>query len=315
MNKDLLSKINRKVTVVLPEGEDERIIEASKKIDFCNIIIIGKNININKENVRVIDNKNYKDIDKLSEEFYKLRKHKGITLEDAKESLMSNEILFGCMLVKKGLADALVAGATHTSSDTIRSALQTIGTKSGFASAFVLADTKRNDLGSNGLVLLSDTGLNQNPNSHELSLIGEQSMESFKEITGDTPHIAFLSHSTKGSSKCQDSQKVIDAYKEFRERNKDASADGEMQFDAAIDETIRDKKAPNSTLKANANTFIFPDLDAGNIAYKIFERIGLSKCYGPVLQGMNMPVSDLSRGSTVDDIIGTVLIVALMSQN
>lgn len=313
MLKEFIKRIDKKKTIVLPEGEDERIIDAAKKINFCNLIIIGKNININKKNVKVIDNENYDDIDKLTNSFYELRKHKGITKEDAKKELLNNKILFGCMLVNNDIADGIVAGICHTSSDTIRAALQTIGTKNGFASAFVLADTKRKDLGYKGFILYSDTGLNQNPNSHELSIIGEQSKESFEEITGSKANIAFLSHSTHGSSKCDDSKKVIDAYHEFRERNKNVSVDGELQFDAAIDENIRFKKAPNSSLKENANTFIFPDLDAGNIAYKITERIGNCKCYGPVLQGMKKPVSDLSRGSSIDDVIGTVLIVLLMT--
>lgn len=314
MNKDLLSKINRKVTVVLPEGEDERIIDSAKKTDFCNLIIIGKNIDINKDNVKVIDNETYEKLDELIEKYYELRKHKGMTLEEAKKELTENKILFACMLVREGFADGLVAGANHTSSDTIRPALQVIGAKNGFASAFTLVDTGKKELGENGLYLYSDTGLNQNPNSHELSLIAEESVESFKKITKSTPYLAFMSHSTKGSSKCPDQEKVVNAYNEFMEKNNDVKADGEMQFDAAIDKEIRKKKAPNSPLTENANIMVFPDLDAGNISYKITERLGGAKCYGPVLQGTNKPVSDLSRGSTVDDIIGTILIVTLLAQ-
>ena len=229
---------------------------------------------------------------------------------------MNNHLYFGCMLVKLGYADGQVSGAIHSSSDTLRPALQIIKTKEniGNASCFFLMDLNDKEFGSNGTFIYSDCGMIQNPTSEQLVDIAKASADTFKLLVEDEARIAFLSHSTFGTSKCSDVEKVQNAVNMFKEKYSNYQADGELQFDAAVVPEVAKIKAPNSPVAGRANVLIFPDLDAGNIGYKITERLAHAKAYGPITQGLKKPVNDLSRGCNYLDIVGAIAITALQAQ-
>ena len=301
-----------KKTIVLPESEDERVVEAAKKIDFANIILIGDKP---VDGITVINPSTFNHTEEFINEFYEMRKEKGLTLEEAKTQMLENSRTFASMLVYKGFADGMVTGACHTSADTFRYAFQIIKPKSkeSKASAFFIMETKNTDLGNNGTVLYADCGLNQMPDATLLADIAVTSADTYESLIGGTPYVAMLSHSTYGSSKCDDSAKVVEATKLAKEKAPDRYIDGEMQFDAAIVPEVAASKAPGSSVAGHANTFVFPDLDAGNIAYKITQRIGGANAYGPLVQGLSKPINDLSRGCSSDDIVGVVAITALQA--
>ena len=308
-----LKEVEKK-TIVLPESEDERVVEAAKKaLDFANIILIGKE---EVEGIKVINPETFEDIEDFINTFYEMRKEKGITLEEARTQMLENSRTFAAMLVYKGYADGMVTGACHTSADTFRYAFQIIKPKSieSKASAFFIMETKLSDLGNNGVLLYADCGLNQMPDATLLADIAVTSADTYESLIGGTPYVAMLSHSTYGSSKCDDSTKVIEATKLAKEKAPERYIDGEMQFDAAIVPEIAASKAPGSSVAGHANTFVFPDLDAGNISYKITQRIGGANAYGPLVQGLSKPVNDLSRGCTSDDVVGVIAITALQAQ-
>lgn len=315
-------------TIVLPEAEDVRVLKAARTTTdegFSKVILVGDKEkvstiaqanNIDISDIEFIDPKSFSDTDKLINEFYELRKHKGITLEDAKNIIMNNHLYFGCMLVKLGYADGQVSGAIHSSSDTLRPALQIIKTKEniGNASCFFLMDLNDKEFGSNGTFIYSDCGMIQNPTSEQLVDIAKASADTFKLLVEDEARIAFLSHSTFGTSKCSDVEKVQNAVNMFKEKYSNYQADGELQFDAAVVPEVAKIKAPNSPVAGRANVLIFPDLDAGNIGYKITERLAHAKAYGPITQGLKKPVNDLSRGCNYLDIVGAIAITALQAQ-
>ena len=315
-------------TIVLPEAEDVRVLKAARTTTdegFSKVILVGDKEkvstiaqanNIDISDIEFIDPKSFSDTDKLIIEFYELRKHKGITLEDAKNIIMNNHLYFGCMLVKLGYADGQVSGAIHSSSDTLRPALQIIKTKEniGNASCFFLMDLNDKEFGSNGTFIYSDCGMIQNPTSEQLVDIAKASADTFKLLVEDEARIAFLSHSTFGTSKCSDVEKVQNAVNMFKEKYSNYQADGELQFDAAVVPEVAKIKAPNSPVAGRANVLIFPDLDAGNIGYKITERLAHAKAYGPITQGLKKPVNDLSRGCNYLDIVGAIAITALQAQ-
>lgn len=313
-------------TIVLPETEDIRTLKAAELIEkegFAKIILIGEEEAINnlaKENnievtSKVINPKTYEETDKLINEYYELRKNKGVTIEEAKETLLNNYLYYGCMLVKLGYADGQVSGASHSTADTLRPALQILKTApdTKIASSFFLMDLPDKQYGENGIFVYSDCGMIQNPTSEELVEITNTSANTFRLLVEKEPVIAFLSHSTMGSSKCTDVDKVVNAVNMTKERYPELNCDGEMQFDAAIIPEIAARKAPNSKVAGHANTLIFPDLDAGNIAYKITERLGHAEAYGPIMQGLAKPVNDLSRGCKAEDIVGVVAITSLQA--
>jgi len=306
-----LKEVDKK-TIVLPEAEDERVVEAAKKIDFANIILVGNNP---IEGLEVINPSTFEHIDEFVNEFYEMRKEKGLTLEDARTQMLENTRTFASMLVYKGYADGMVTGACHTSADTFRYAFQIIKPKSkeSKASAFFIMETKNPELGNNGTVLYADCGLNQMPDAVLLADIAVTSADTYESLIGGTPYVAMLSHSTYGSSKCDDSAKVVEATKLAKEKAPNRNIDGEMQFDAAIVPEVAASKAPGSSVAGHANTFVFPDLDAGNIAYKITQRIGGANAYGPLVQGLSKPINDLSRGCSSDDIVGVIAITALQA--
>lgn len=312
-------------TIVLPETNDLRVLQAASNVDFADIILVGnedeikttaKQENINLNNTKIIDPKKSELSDTLINKFYELRKSKGITLEDAKNIIENNYLYFGCMLVKCDFADGLVAGACTTSSDVLRAALQTVKTApdTKLVSSFFIMELENKNLGENGIFIYSDCGLNINPNAEELVEIAHSSAKTFKQLVGKTPKVAMLSHSTYGSSKSDEVTKMQDATKSFKEKYPEIILDGELQLDAAIIPEIAASKCPNSPLKGNANVLIFPNIDSGNIAYKITERMANAKAYGPITQGMLKPINDLSRGCNSDDIVGAIAITCVQAK-
>ena len=320
------AKRNKK-TIVLPETMDRRVLEATSKIlkeDLANIILIGteeeikknsKNLDITK--ATIINPYNNDLTERLTKDLYELRKEKGLTKEQAKELLLNDYMYYACMLVKNGLADGAVSGACHSTSNTLRPALQILKAKEGIdlVSAFFLMVVPNCEYGYHGAFLFADSGLVQNPTEEQLAQIAKTSADSFKHLTEEEPIVAMLSHSTKGSAKHKDVDKVIAATKIAQKKYPTYQIDGELQLDAAIVPEIAASKAKDSKVAGRANVLIFPDLDAGNIGYKLVQRLAKAEAYGPITQGISKPVNDLSRGCTVDDIVGVVAITALQAIN
>ena len=312
------AKSNKK-TIVLPEGEDPRTIEAAKKIveeDLANLVILGDPSTIDVPGVTVIDPRTAERKQAYAEKFAELRAKKGVTLPEALEQ-MNDATYFGTMMVKMGDADGLVSGACHSTANTLRPALQILKTAPGtkLVSAFFIMCTKSPEFGADGTLLFADCGLNINPNADELSEIALASAESWKAfMPGVEPKVAMLSFSTMGSAKGDVPTKVQEAVKLANEKNPDLALDGDLQLDAALVQSVADLKAPNSAVAGNANILVFPDLEAGNIGYKLVQRFGGAEAYGPVLQGIAKPVNDLSRGCSADDIVGVVAITAVQAQ-
>ena len=316
-----------KKTIVLPESEDRRTYEAAAKIlkeGIANIVLVGTDEDVKKHGegldltgIQVVDpatsDKTAAYIDKLVE----LRSKKGMTPEQAKEILLNQYLYYGVMMVKMGDADGMVSGACHSTADTLRPCLQILKTKPGtkLVSAFFLMEVPNCEFGENGTFVFADCGLNQDPNPEELAAIAASSAESFRSLVGAEPKVAFLSHSTKGSAKHALVDKVVEATKIAREQNPDLKLDGEMQLDAAIVPSVGEAKAPGSEVAGHANVLIFPNLDAGNIGYKLVQRLAKAEAYGPVTQGIAAPVNDLSRGCSAEDIVGVVAITAVQCQN
>lgn len=318
------ASINKK-TIILPETEDIRTLKAAslvKSEGFANIILIGndkeindlaKQYDIDLSNIAIIDPKNSDKTDELINKFYELRKTKGMTFEEAKNIITNNYLYFGDMLVKLGYADGLVAGAVNSSANVLRAALQTIKTAkdSKIVSSFFIMDVPNCEYGADGIFLYSDCGMIQNPTSEELVEIANSSAKTFKQLIEKEPVVAMLSHSTFGSSKHPDVDKVVNAVKIAKETYPNLNLDGELQADAAIVPSVAQSKAPNSKVAGKANVLIFPDLDAGNIAYKLTERLAKAKAYGPITQGIAKPVNDLSRGCNEYDIVGVIAITCV----
>ncbi|MEQ2637062.1 phosphate acetyltransferase [Paratractidigestivibacter faecalis] len=308
-----------KKTIVLPEGEDPRTIEAAKKIveeGLANLVVLGNPDEIKIDGVTVIDPRTAEKKQAYAEKFAELRAKKGVTLPEALEQ-MNDATYFGTMMVKMGDADGLVSGACHSTANTLRPALQILKTAPGtkLVSAFFIMCTKSPEFGADGTLLFADCGLNINPNADELSEIALASAESWKAfMPGEEPKVAMLSFSTMGSAKGDVPTKVQEAVKLANEKNPELALDGDLQLDAALVQSVADLKAPNSSVAGNANILVFPDLEAGNIGYKLVQRFGGAEAYGPVLQGIAKPVNDLSRGCSADDIVGVVAITAVQAQ-
>lgn len=324
--KDRAKKDIKKI--VLPESDDDRTLKATSEVlkqKFAEIILIGNRSKIlerakelsldNIEEAEIVDPNNSENYNEFVEQFYELRKHKGMTIEKAKEFMLDN-IYFGMMMVKQGYADGLVSGAVHSTSDTLRPALQILKTAPGtkLVSAFFMMIVPNCIYGENGVFLFSDSGLNENPDSDALSEIAISSSKSFKLLTGKTPKIAMLSYSSHGSAKSELTEKVIKATNLVKEKAPDLLVDGELQLDAAIIPEVAEYKAKGSPLKGEANILIFPDLNAGNIGYKLVQRLAKAEAYGPLCQGIAKPVNDLSRGCSSKDIEGVVAITAVQAQ-
>lgn len=315
-----------KKTIVLPESMDRRTFEAAEKIlkeGIANLIIIGTPEEIAKNSdgldisgAKIVDPFNDPNKQKYIDKFVELRGAKGVTPEIAKETMEKDYMYYACLMCKCGDADGAVSGACHSTANTIRPCLQIIKTKPGtkLVSAFFLMEVPDCEYGENGIFVFSDCGLNQNPTAEELAAIAGSSAESFKMLTGKEPKVAMLSYSTMGSAKHDDVTKVQEATKLAKEAYPELKLDGELQLDAALVPSVGSSKAPNSEVAGHANTLIFPNLDAGNIGYKLVQRLAKADAFGPVLQGIAMPVNDLSRGCFSDDIVGVVAITAVQAQ-
>ena len=316
-----------KKTIVLTESMDKRTFEAAEKIlkeDIANIIIIGTDEEINKNlngrdisSATIINPQTSELTEELINEFVELRKNKGMTYDKAKELLLTDYMYYACMLVKLKKADGVVSGACHSTANTLRPSLQIIKTKpdSLLVSAFFLMDVPNCEYGEDGIFVFADSGLEQNPNPERLAAIAASSAESFKLLVEKEPLVAMLSHSTVGSASHPDVDKVVEAVKIAKEKYYNYKIDGEFQLDAAIVPSIAKSKAPNSDVAGHANVLVFPDLDAGNIGYKLVQRLAKAEAYGPITQGIAAPINDLSRGCSADDIVGVVAITAVQAQN
>ena len=316
-----------KKTIVLPESMDKRVMEAASKIlseGIANIIIIGTDEEIRESSngfdiskATIINPYTSELTEDLILKLVELRKNKGMTYEEAKKLLLEDYMYYACMLVKTGRADGVVSGACHSTSNTLRPALQIIKTKPGvmLVSAFFLMVVPNCEYGSNGTFVFADSGLEQNPDPVKLAAIAASSADSFKLLVQKEPIVAFLSHSTMGCAKHADVDKVVEAVSIAKEKYPQYKMDGELQLDAAIIPSVAASKAPNSNVAGQANVLVFPDLDAGNIGYKLVQRLAKAEAYGPVCQGIAAPVNDLSRGCSADDIVGVVAITAVQAQN
>lgn len=316
-----------KKTIVLPESMDVRTMEAAEKIlkeGIADLIIVGTDEEVanNSKGLDIsgatIINPFTSDItEELINGLVEVRKNKGMTYDEAKKLLLEDYMYYACMLVKTGRADGVVSGACHSSANTIRPALQIIKTKPGtmLVSAFFLMVVPDCEYGANGAFVFADAGLEQNPTPEKLAAIAASSAESFQLLVEEEARVAMLSHSTMGSAKHADVDKVVEGVKIAKENYPQYKIDGELQLDAAIVPEIAKSKAPNSEVAGCANVLVFPDLDAGNIGYKLVQRLAKAEAYGPICQGIAAPINDLSRGCSSDDIVGVVAITAVQAQN
>ena len=315
-----------KKTIVLPESMDKRTFEAAVKITkegIANVVLIGTPEEIAKNGegfdltgVTVVDPYNDANKQKYIDKFVELRGSKGVTAESAKEQMEKDYMYYACLMCKCGDADGVVSGACHSTGNTIRPALQLLKTKPGIksVSGFFLMETDAKEYGENGTFVFADCAVNVDFDSEKLAEIAALSAESFKSFVGAEPKVAMLSYSTKGSAKHDDVTKVSEAVKIANEKYPDIKLDGELQLDAALDPTVAELKAPGSAVAGHANTLVFPSLEAGNIGYKLVQRLAHAGAYGPVLQGLSMPVNDLSRGCYADDIVAAVAMTAVQAQ-
>lgn len=317
-------------TIVLPESKDIRVLKAANiivKNNIANIIIIGERSiieNICKENnivldsnIKTIDNKKSNKLEEYALNLYELRKNKNMTLEKAR-ALLEDEVYFATMMVKLEEADGMVSGACHSTSDTLRPALQIIKAKEEIntVSAFFLMESPKKEYGSDGVFIFADCGLVEFPTKEQLYDIVKSSVVSFKTLVDyDSPRVAMLSYSTKGSAKNERIDNIINVTNRLKSENIDFDIDGELQLDAAIVKEVARFKAPESNVAGRANILIFPDLQAGNIGYKLVQRFGDALALGPITQGLNRPINDLSRGCDVKDIVGAVAITSVQAQN
>lgn len=315
-----------KKTIVLPETEDLRTIQAAEKIlkeDIANLILIGNKDKVAKmakgydiEGATIVDPENFEKFEDYANLLTDLRKAKGMTYEKACEILKKDYLTFGVVMVKTGDADGMVSGACHATADVLRPSLQILKTAPGtkLVSSFFVMVVPDCSFGAGGTFVFSDCGLNQNPDSEQLAAIADSSAKSFEQLVGEKAVVAMLSHSTKGSAKHADVDKVTEAVRIAKEQYPELNLDGELQADAAMVPSVGASKAPGSEVAGKANVLVFPDLDAGNIGYKLVQRLAKAEAYGPMTQGIAKPVNDLSRGCSSDDIVGVVAITAVQAQ-
>ncbi len=309
--------------IVFTEGTDPRILEAADKLlkdDFLKPVLCGNVAAVKKaaadngfnvDGAEIIDCEDFDKMDEMIAALCEIRKSKGMTPEQAKEQLMQSNF-FGTMLVKMGFADALLGGATYSTADTVRPALQIIKTKPGnksVSSCFILVRPAKD--GGNELIAMGDCAINIKPTEEELVEIAHETAICAKAF-GIDPKVAFLSYSTLGSGKGEDVDKMRNACAKCKEAFPDMAVDGEFQFDAAVSPVVAKTKCPNSKIAGQANTFIFPDINAGNIGYKIAQRLGGFEAYGPILLGLNAPINDLSRGCNADEVYKMAIITAAL---
>ncbi|MGQ9846454.1 MAG: phosphate acetyltransferase [Bacteroidales bacterium] len=318
----VLKAKQQKVRIVLPEGNSERTLKAADIIlreGIADLILLGKDeeiaylakkLNLNLEKATIINPSTSDKLEEYVKTFMELRKDKGITYEEAKKRI-SDPMYYGPMMIYKGDADGEVSGAEHTTADTVRPALQIVKTSPGISvvSGGMIIVTKAVQLGYQGMFVFADVAITPNPTSKQLAEIAISSAQTAKSILGiDDPKVALLSFSTKGSAKHELVDKVVEAVNIAKQMKPDLNIDGELQADAALIESIGQKKSPGSPVAGHANVLVFPDLQSGNIGYKLVERLGGAQAVGPILQGLGAPINDLSRGCSVEDIVHLVAI-------
>ncbi len=316
------AQADRKV-IVLPEGDDARTLEAAQKIlarDVADLIILGDAEAIaasgfDLAGAQVIDPRSSELREPLAAELVELRRAKGMTPEQA-DALMDDVLYFGVMMVKTGRADGMVAGACHATGDVLRPCLQILKTAPGvkLVSSFFVMVVPDCDLGADGTFIFSDCGLEVQPDAERLAHIAVNSAASWRTLIGTEPAVALLSHSSHGSARNDDAAKVVQATALARELAPELALDGELQLDAAIVPEVGASKAPDSPVAGHANVLVFPDLDAGNIGYKLVQRLAKAEAYGPITQGIAAPVNDLSRGCSAADIVGVIAITCVQAQ-
>ncbi|GAA0734842.1 phosphate acetyltransferase [Clostridium oceanicum] len=321
------AKADRK-KIVLAEGEEERNLQACEKIlnnKIANVALVGdennikekaKSLGLNIDGAEIFDPETSDKTEGYAKEFYELRKHKGMTLEKA-DKIVRDPLYFATMMVKMNDGDGLVSGAVHTTGDLLRPGLQIVKTKKGakvVSSAFIM-EVPNCEFGESGMLLFSDCAVNPNPTSEQLASIAISTAETAKSLCDMDAKVAMLSFSTMGSAKHELVDKVVEATKLAKEQRSDLDIDGELQLDAAIVKKVADLKAPESNVAGKANVLVFPDLQAGNIGYKLVQRFAKAEAIGPICQGFAKPINDLSRGCSSDDIVNVVAVTAVQAQN
>lgn len=310
----------RRKTIVLPESHDDRVLKAAEILTrekVASIITLGnedkiradaQKLGVDLQGVRIIDQEKSDKLSDFTNIFFNKRKHKGVTIEQARDTI-KRDLFFAGMMVNEGMADGSVAGSFATTADVTRASIFCVGLKEGISilsSFFLMAYPDK-------VYSFADCAVNPNPDPGQLADIAISTADNHKKLTGEEPYIAMLSFSTKGSAEHEMVDKVRQATQFVRERRPDLKVDGELQFDAAIVENVGKKKAPGSDVAGRANVLVFPDLNSGNIGYKIAQRLGKAEAVGPVNQGVKKPFFDLSRGCSVEDIVNTAAIACLMA--
>lgn len=313
-----------KKTIVLPEGNDDRILAAAETVlkqEIADIIILGDEEDIKAKGyelsaAQIINPQTSDKVDEFTSLLYELRKNKGVTEEQAHDLVTKDPIYFAVMMLKTGMCDGLVGGAGCATVKILSPALRVLKTAPGapMVSSLFLMDVPDCNLGENGIFAFADCALEVQPTAEKLAHIAYLTNDSFKRLIGKDARIALLSHSSHGSANNEDAHKVADAVSYIKEHYPELDADGELQLDAAIIPEIGQSKAPDSKVAGKANVLIFPDLDAGNIGYKLVQRLAKAQAYGPILQGIAAPVNDLSRGCTAEDVVGVIAITCVQAQ-